>query len=94
MFNDIRELGEGELTEIIEVIDLSHFIETLTEWHTNKVQVLEHMLEIPSGSVMEKEDGVEIILGGDYLLGFKAGVELALMELGKLPFIEVPKEMH
>ena len=40
---------------------------------------------MPDGSVMET-NGIKATLTGDLLAGFKAGIELALMELGTLPF--------
>lgn len=69
----------------LEIDDLDQFVTILVGWHNEKVKVLEHMLEIPEGTVMES-DGKEAILTGDVLAAFKAGIELTLMELGTLPF--------
>jgi len=80
-----------KLKEILEVSDLDQFVEMLTSWHKRKVAILEHMRTIPEGTEME-DDGHSVILTGDMLTGFKAGLQLALLELGSLPFesIEEP----
>ena len=74
---------ENQDTLVIE--DMNQFVQILVAWHSEKVKVLEHMLQVPDGSVMET-NGIEATLTGDMLAGFKAGIELALMELGTLPF--------
>ena len=74
---------ENQDTLVIE--DMNQFVQILVAWHSEKVKVLEHMLQVPDGSVMET-NGIEATLTGDLLVGFKAGIELALMELGTLPF--------
>ena len=70
-------------TLVIE--DMNQFVQILVAWHSEKVKVLEYMLQVPDGSVMET-NGIKTTLTGDLLAGFKAGIELALMELGTLPF--------
>ena len=74
---------ENQDTLVIE--DMNQFVRLLVAWHSEKVKVLEHMLQVPDGSVMET-NGIKATLTGDLLAGFKAGIELALMELGTLPF--------
>lgn len=70
-------------TLVIE--DMNQFVQILVAWHSERVQALEHMLQVPDGTVMET-NGIDATLTGDLLVGFKAGIELALMELGTLPF--------
>jgi len=72
--------------DTIEIRDLDQFVRTLVSWHSNKVKTLEHILTIPGGTELETPEGTKIILIGDTLSGFRAGLTLALMELGKLPF--------
>ena len=72
--------------ETIEVNDLDKFVKLLANWHSSKVKVLEHMLLIPDGTVMEL-DGTDHNLTGDMLIGFRAGLSVALAELGSLPFM-------
>lgn len=89
--------GEGVRIkpETIEIDSLDQFVKILTAWHSQKVAVLEHMLTIPEGSemVVEGEPASPVVMTGDILAGFKAGLGLALMELGTLPFLcEEPAE--
>ncbi len=74
---------ENQDTLVIE--DMNQFVQILVAWHSEKVKVLEHMLQVPDGTVMET-NGIDATLAEDLLIGFKAGIELALMELGTLPF--------
>lgn len=69
----------------IEVEDLHTFVALLTQWHEDKVALLEHMLDVPEGTEME-HDGASLTLSGENLIAFKAGVSLTLSELGILPF--------
>lgn len=70
----------------IEVDDVDTLVKLLTGWHSRKVKVLEHLLKLEGGIEMQVGDDEPIKLEGDVLKGMKAGVQLALMELGKLPF--------
>ena len=72
----------------IEIQDLNQFVMALVGWHNQKVDILKHMREVPEGTemVITGEESSKAILTGDLLAGFKAGIELALMELGTLPF--------
>lgn len=82
--DEITEITKGET---VPISSLDNFVKLLTGWHMNKVQTLRHMMEIPEGSEMTTgEDGAVLKLTGEALAGFKAGIELSLMELGTLPF--------
>lgn len=70
----------------IEVDDRDTFVKLLTGWHAQKVKVLEHLLKLEGGIEMQVGDEPAFKLEGDVLKGLKAGVNLALMELGTLPF--------
>lgn len=72
---------------IMPIESLDQFAGLLTAWHAEKVRVLEHMLQIPEGTEMVVDGGEAVPLIGDRLAGFKAGIQLSLMELGTLPFI-------
>lgn len=76
----------------IEVTDVSHFVELLTEWHTRRVRQLEHLLDIPEGTEASHTEGETIVLKGDALEGFKIGIHSALSHLGELPFIGQPED--
>lgn len=73
-------------SDTIAINDLDHFVRTLTGWHNHKVKVLEHMAEIPTGTEVTFNQGPPVVLEGELLKGFCMGLNLALMELGKLPF--------
>ncbi len=77
-----------EASPTIEIDDLEQFVRIMTGWHSQKVTTLKHMLEVPDGTEMiaGEESPTKVILTGDMLAGFKAGIELSLMELGTLPF--------
>ena len=72
---------------IVPVSNLDQFVYLLMAWHTEKVKALEHMMEIPDGSEMAVDNGSATVITGDYRTGFQAGIALALMELGNLPFV-------
>lgn len=77
--------------ETVMIDSLDAFVRALTHWHTHKVQVLKHMQSIPEGSEVTRSTGSDspeeqIKLSGDMLKGFILGLELALDELGELPF--------
>ena len=75
---------ENQDTLVIE--DMNQFVQILVAWLSEKVKVLEHMLLIPDGTVMEL-DGTDHNLTGDMLICFRAGLSVALAELGSLPFM-------
>ena len=77
--------------DTVEVDNLDHFVAILTGWHTSKVKMLQHMTTLPEGTEMESESGTKLVLSGDVLAGFQAGIGLALMELGTLPFAAEPE---
>ena len=70
---------------LLYIDSLDQFINIFHLWHGRKVQVLEHMLNIPEGTVMGLDDK-NIQLTGDVRTAFIEGVKLALHELGTLPF--------
>ena len=84
------ETNQTELPRI-EVTDLTKFVQILAAWHSNKVNELQHLLSIPdeghiSVSLLEDGQESELMLQGDLLQGFKAGLKVALTALGTLPF--------
>lgn len=79
---------QAALAETVEIADLDQFVRVLVGWHSQKTAVLKHMLDIPMGSEMTFGETVTpTIMAGDFLDGFKAGIDLALIELGVLPFV-------
>jgi len=76
-------------SDIIQVDSIHQFVHHLNGWHSTRVAEMRHMITMPEGvSMVIEEDGVQktVLMEGAMLAGFKAGVELALMRLGTLPF--------
>jgi len=71
--------------ETIQVESIEQFVQITSAWHAKQVNTLRHMTEIPEGSEMQAGD-VKVTLTGDILVGFKAGIETALLAMGNLPF--------
>lgn len=78
-----------EAPPTIEIDDLEQFVKIMAGWHGQRVSILQHMLEVPDGTemIVGDESPTRVILTGDMLAGFKAGIELSLIELGTLPFV-------
>lgn len=70
----------------VEMNDLDTFIKALVPWHVGKVQLLEHMKQIPEGTEVAFDEEAPLTLQGDLLKGFQIGLAFALSELGTLPF--------
>lgn len=77
--------------EIVEIDSIDEFYAAITKWHTHKVGILQHILTVPEGTKMAIGGGPELLLTGDILDGVKAGIALALLELGELPFAQEPQ---
>lgn len=83
----MTEAANPKKPELVHVQNLDHFMFLISHWHGQKVKVLEHMLSVPAGTAMQLGEGPDVTMEGDMLEGFKAGLGLALMELGQLPFV-------
>lgn len=74
-----------------EVNDLNQFIGLITAWHANRVATVEHMLQTPDGTELEFNNGdgtkQNFVCTGEFKQGFLIGLQLALMQLGTLPFV-------
>ena len=80
-------MTEAPKPELIPIENIDHFTHLISQWHAHRVKVLEHMLSLPEGTEMQAGEGQSVVMEGDRLDGFKAGLGLALMELGELPFV-------
>ena len=67
--------------------DLDTFVNTLTAWHNRQVEVLKQLKNIPDGTEVSFEEGKVDVITGDLRKGFAMGIEVALIELGQLPFV-------
>lgn len=76
--------------EVVTINTVEQFSKILAAWHTQAVQRAQHLLTVPDGAeftIGEGEEESTITLSGASLAGFKFGVEMALMQLGNLPFV-------
>lgn len=83
--------------ESMEVDDLNDFVKILFGWHQERVKVLQHLLTIPDTGVEIELEGQEKPLIGEYRSGFIFGLNVALGELGRLPFVaemETPSDVQ
>lgn len=58
-------------------------------WHQSRVDHFDELLATPKDKglkIHNEEDGSDIIIEGDKLAGFMAGIHVAKLILGKLPF--------
>lgn len=81
--------------ETVAIDSLDQFVRALLAWHSNKVQLLQHMLNVPEGTEVSSEDTAPKVLEGDFRDGFILGLKVALSEMGELPFeaeVEYVKE--
>lgn len=72
--------------ETVAIENLDQFVKILVAWHASKIKTIKHLLEIPEGSAFEVGEDT-LVLTSDVLAGFKFGLEMALMQLGELPFV-------
>lgn len=72
--------------EIVPVQNMDQFAAILGAWHTERIGKINQLLEVPEGTAFEVGEE-SVVLEGDTLKGFKFGLELALMQVGELPFV-------
>lgn len=80
-------MTEAQKPELIPIQNIDHFIHLIVVWHNNRVALLKHMMALPAGTEMQVDENKTVVMDGERLEGFKAGLGLALMELGDLPFV-------
>jgi hypothetical protein len=71
----------------VQIESLEHMYLIIQGWHQHKMEILTHMVEIPEGTTFQKGDETPQTLAGEYLLGFKAGVSAALIEVSEFPLL-------
>lgn len=68
---------------------LKELADVVIEWHASRVAHIDEILASESDKgikITNEEDGSEIIIEGAKLAGFRAGLHVAKLILGKLPF--------
>lgn len=83
---EAQSIPLAQASETIPVDDLDTFVKVLTAWHTEQCAIVQHLLEVPEGTVFEIGDE-SLVLDGEALNGFKFGIEMVMMQLGELPFV-------
>lgn len=89
--NTVAEENQVEDTQMMEddcfvVESIPQMVTLLEAWHSHKVEIVEHMLDVPEGTDAALDNGEVIVLEGAALTAFKIGITVALSELGTLPF--------
>lgn len=77
---------------------LKELADVVIAWHQSRIDHIDEILESGDGKkgikLKNEEDGSEIVIEGDKLAGFRAGLHVAKLILGKLPFsLQDPTEM-
>lgn len=68
---------------------IKQLADVVIEWHASRVAHIDEILASESEKgikITNEEDGSEIIIEGAKLAGFRAGLHVAKLILGKLPF--------
>lgn len=69
---------------------LKELAETIMDWHDSRVEQIDEILESGKDGkgikLRNEEDDSEIVIEGDKMAGFMAGLHVAKLILGKLPF--------
>jgi hypothetical protein len=81
--------------DTVEMEDLDQFVRALVAWHTARCAAVRKLQEVPEGSEFQIEDEINnqsVVLTGSTMIAFKLGIEMALMELGSLPFVAEVEE--
>lgn len=72
----------------VEIQDLDQFVKILVSWHTLRCKAIQALIEVPEGTTFQVgDDGKDVVLTGPTLAGFVFGLEMAMMQLGTLPFV-------
>lgn len=75
--------------ELVPIESVDQMANYMAAWFVQRREQITKLLSAPAGTSFEIGEGAEatvIELSGDTLKGFKFGVEMALMQLGELPF--------
>lgn len=79
------EAPVADTTTAIE--DVSTFARVFAIWHNRAIATLTHMQQIPPGTEVSVDDSEKKALVGEYLAGFQLGLDVAMLEIKKTPFV-------
>ncbi|WMR34745.1 host nuclease inhibitor protein [Metapseudomonas otitidis] len=80
-----KEALHEMLQEFCSNTELRQIAEALITWHASKVQKLEAVLDTPADTEVRLGESDPIVLTGEALRGFRAGIAVAKEWFGKFP---------
>lgn len=72
--------------ETVPINDVNQLAQLFMAWHKRQVAKVEHYLQVPEGQEIQIGQNPPFILEGNMMVAFKAAINLALNDLGTLPF--------
>ena len=88
--NEENNTQDPQMNQIEEITTISQLSQLVATWYDNQIAILNHLRDVPVGTQVQSgdEDASEIyVLEGDVLIGYHLGLNLALSNIGSLPFI-------
>ena len=85
--NQDQIVVESPEAETFPITDVNHFAQLVVAWHKRHVMRVAHYLNIPDGIEVKIDEDQPIVLTGDAYKAFLIAINLALNELGTLPFV-------
>lgn len=86
--NGQEHATQEAIPETVFIDDLDNFVRMIVAWHLTQLQRVDHLMQVPEGSTFQvgQDPVTEIVMTPEVLTGFKFGIEMVMMHLGKLPF--------
>ena len=88
--NEENNTQDPQMNQIEEITTISQLSQLLVAWYDNQIAILDQLKDVPAGTqvqVGDKEANETYVLEGDVLTGYLLGLNLALSNIGSLPFI-------
>ena len=88
--NEEDNTQDPQMNQIEEITTISQLSQLLVTWYDNQIAILDQLKNVPAGTqvqVGDKEANETYVLEGDVLTGYLLGLNLALSNIGSLPFI-------
>ena len=88
--NEENNAQDPQMNQIEEITTISQLSQLVATWYDNQIAILDQLKGVPAGTqvqVGDKEANETYVLEGDVLTGYLLGLNLALSNIGSLPFI-------
>ena len=88
--NEENNTQDPQMNQIEEITTIDQLSQLLAAWYDRQIAILNHLRDVPAGTQVQvgDEEASEIhVLEGDVLTGYLLGLNLALSNIGSLPFI-------